>query len=185
MAFFLLIICIACEEDDAVPLPKPRGYYILEFPNKSYRRWDTVFCPFSFEIPLYARMEKKDTFQCWWNMALPKNKAMLHLSYKTLTTHPLPQLIEDCRTLAIKHQIKAMGLEEIPVIIDSSKVYGLIYNIMGNTASNLQFYITDSVSHFLRGSLYFNAYPNYDSLLPAIQFFKEDIIRLIRTTRWK
>lgn len=183
MAF--LFFMISCEEDDEVTLPKPRGYYILQFPDKKYRKWDTFLCPFSFEIPVYSQIQKKDTALCWWNIIFPKNKCTIHLSYKDIKKNKIHELIEDCRTLAIKHQIKAMGLEEIPVILDSNKVYGLIYNILGNTASNLQFYITDSTNHFIRGSLYFYAYPNYDSLIPVIDFIKEDIIRLIRTTRWK
>jgi gliding motility-associated lipoprotein GldD len=185
MAFLFLIATFGCEEDDEVPVPKPRGYYIINFPEKKYRHWDTFICPYSFDIPYYAYIQKKDTALCWWNIIFPKNKCTIHLSYKELKKNKIHDLIEDCRTLAIKHQIKAMGLEEIPIILDSNRVYGLIYNILGNTASNLQFYITDSVNHFIRGSLYFNAYPNYDSLMPVIDFVKEDVIQLIRTTRWK
>jgi gliding motility-associated lipoprotein GldD len=86
---------------------------------------------------------------------------------------------------ANKHQVKATGLEETVVLRDSAKVYGLLFDIAGNTASSLQFYLTDSTHHFLRGALYFNAKPNIDSLKIVVDFIREDVLHLINTTRWK
>ena len=45
-----------------------------------------------------------------------------------------------------------------------------MYDLKGNTASSLQFFVTDSTRNFLRGSLYFNAEPNKDSLAPVMDF---------------
>ncbi|HEX2934063.1 MAG TPA: hypothetical protein VHO72_01805, partial [Bacteroidales bacterium] len=61
----------------------------------------------------------------------------------------------------------------------------LVYDIKGNTASSVQFYVTDSTRHFIRGALYFEAQPNKDSLAPVIDFFRKDIIHLIETLKWK
>jgi gliding motility-associated lipoprotein GldD len=66
-----------------------------------------------------------------------------------------------------------------------NKVYGILYDLKGNTASAVQFYVTDSVNHYLRGSLYFSAEPNADSLAPVIEFFRADILHLIETLKWK
>jgi len=183
--YFLSCTSVLTDEDEVSTSPRPRGYIRIKFPNKEYTRWDDSSCPFSFEIPVYAYMAVKDSVNCWWNLNFPRFRATLHISYKFLQKDSLTKVIEDCRTLAIRHQIKAMGLEEIPVIRDSSRVYGLIYQIKGNTASNLQFYITDSVTHFLRGSLYFNVYPNYDSIQPVLEFIQQDVVRLIKSTNWK
>jgi gliding motility-associated lipoprotein GldD len=183
--FFLSCTSVLTDEDEVSTSPRPRGYIRIKFPNKEYTRWYDSSCPFSFEIPVYAYMAVKDSVNCWWNLNFPRFRATLHISYKFLQKDSLSKVIEDCRTLAIRHQIKAMGLEEIPVIRDSSRVYGLIYQIKGNTASNLQFYITDSVTHFLRGSLYFNVYPNYDSIQPVLEFIQQDVVRLIKSTHWK
>jgi gliding motility-associated lipoprotein GldD len=76
-------------------------------------------------------------------------------------------------------------MNESVIIRDSSKVYGLLYDIEGNTASGLQFYLTDSTHHFLRGALYFNASPNIDSLKLVLDFIREDVLQLIKTTKWK
>ena len=62
---------------------------------------------------------------------------------------------------------------------------GIFYELGGNTATALQFYVTDSNRHFMRGSLYFNTKPNRDSLRPAIQFLKKDMLKMIRTLEWQ
>jgi gliding motility-associated lipoprotein GldD len=76
-------------------------------------------------------------------------------------------------------------LDEIVVLRDSAKVYGLVFDIAGNTASSLQFYLTDSTKHFMRGALYFNTKPNIDSLQIVVDFIKKDVLHLINSTKWK
>lgn len=93
--------------------------------------------------------------------------------------------LEDARTMVYKHTVKADAINEKAFINKEKKVYGVLYDIKGNAASSVQFYLTDSVTHFLRGALYFNAEPNKDSLAPAIKFIHQDIERLIETFQWK
>jgi gliding motility-associated lipoprotein GldD len=100
-------------------------------------------------------------------------------------TGSLASYSEDIRTIAYKHIVKADDIIETPVMIPEKKVYGMIYEIKGNTASSLNFYLTDSVDNFLSGALYFNTIPNKDSLAPVISFFKNDIEHLIETVEWK
>ena len=64
-------------------------------------------------------------------------------------------------------------------------VYAILYNVAGDVATSVQFYATDSVSRFLRGTLYFYCVPNADSLAPAIDYFSKDIVHLIETLEWK
>ena len=52
-------------------------------------------------------------------------------------------------------------------------------------ASPFQFYLTDSVDHFVRGALYFNVVPNNDSLAPVIDYLKDDMRHMIETFEWK
>lgn len=184
--FFLVLICISCDEEDAIYSPKPRGYCRIDFPKKEYRLFDTA-CPYQFEIPKYSHIvsdNRKDAQPCWYNIEFPKFRATIHLSYKPVTNN-IANFIDTSHYFAMKHQIKATGLDETPIMRDSSKVYGLLFDIGGNTASSLQFYLTDSTKHFLRGSLYFNVVPNIDSLKIVVDFIRQDILHLINTTRWK
>ena len=61
----------------------------------------------------------------------------------------------------------------------------MLSEVKGNVASPAQFYVTDSVNHFLTGSLYFLAKPNYDSILPAADYLQKDIKRIMETVTWK
>jgi gliding motility-associated lipoprotein GldD len=158
----------------------------IAFPAKEYRSFDSV-CPYRFDIPVYSRMapdRHKMAETCWMNLEFPAFRATLHLSYKPVAGN-VDKFIEDSHDFANKHQIKSTGVDETVVIRDSARVYGLLFDISGNTASSLQFYITDSTQHFLRGALYFNSVPNADSLKMVVDFLREDVLRLIRTASWK
>lgn len=184
--FSFAIIFNSCDDDDSAYSPKPRGYVRIDFPEKKYTTFETD-CPFEFEIPAYSKMilnRTKNADPCWYNLEFACLKATLHLSYKPITNN-LDKYLEDSHEIANKHQIKATGVDEIPVVRDSARVYGLVFDIAGNTASSVQFYLTDSTKHFLRGSLYFNAVPNTDSLKIVVDFLKKDILHLINTTSWK
>lgn len=179
-------ITVSCDDDEEIYSPKPRGYCRIDFPKKEYRSYDSI-CPYKFEIPAYSYItndKHKGAEPCWLNVEFPAFKATLHLSYKPINNN-LPQYLEDSHVFANKHQVKATGLDEIPILRDSARVYGLVFQIAGNTASSLQFYMTDSTRHFLRGALYFNAVPNIDSMQIVVDYIKDDVLHLINTTRWK
>lgn len=181
----LLPSCGGDDEDETIA-PKPRAYFRLAFPEKKYITYDSV-CPFTFDAPVYSKIEKDKNYRaepCWLNMEFPSLNGTLHLTY-----HPLKgdinEYLEETNELASKHQIKASGIEEKLVSKDSSKVYGLIYEIGGNAASSIQFFLTDSTNHFIRGALYFNAAPNTDSIAPVVDFVRKDIYHMIETFEWK
>jgi gliding motility-associated lipoprotein GldD len=181
-----IIFLVRCDSEGTIFSPKPKGYFRIEFPEKKYRLYDSL-CPYSFEIPTYAKMlqdKHKGAEPCWLNLEFPKYNATIYLSYKAVDKN-INKYLEDAHDIANRHQIKATGLDEIAIVRDSAHVYGLLFDIAGNTASSLQFYLTDSTSHFLRGSLYFNSTPNIDSLKIVIDFIKEDMLHLIKTTKWK
>jgi gliding motility-associated lipoprotein GldD len=143
--------------------------------------------PFSIEIPTYSKIVP-DTSELaeanWYNLELPSMKGKIHLSYKPINNN-LSKYIEDSRTLAYKHIIKADDIIEHPFRNKDNNVIAVLYEIKGNAASPFQFFATDSAKHFLRGSLYFNVYPNKDSLAPVFEFLQADIKHLIETLKWK
>jgi len=178
-----IIAVVACSEN---PVPKPRGYFRISFPEKNYRLLDTIY-PFTFEYPVYGTIVKEENRQDegeWISVSFPAYKAKIHLSYKDISGN-LNQLTEDARNLAYKHTYKADAIDEQVFTNPQKKVYGILYDIKGNSASSVQFYVTDSSRHYLRGALYFRCQPNKDSLAPAIEFFTADVVHLIETLRWK
>lgn len=173
----------SCKKDYT---PKPRGYFRIAFPEKSYQPLDMPL-PYSFLIPVYS-VPGNDPLSPdqhdWITIDVPANNAQIHLSYRKINNN-LEKYIEESHTLAYKHSQKASAIDEQLFINPSKKVYGTIYNIKGNAASPMQFYLTDSVSNFLRGSLYIREIPNSDSLQPVIRFLTQDVLQLIKTTEWR
>ncbi len=166
--------------------PKPKGYLRIDFPEKVYTTYSSS-CPFQFSLPAYCNAlpyAGKQEEKCWFNLDFPQYKAKIHVSYFDLHDD-LNKHLEDSRSLAYKHAVKADGIEETPFLNPVKKVYGLVYSISGNAASALQFYITDSTSHFMRGALYFNAAPNSDSTAPVLKFIQADVTKMIESFEWK
>jgi len=175
---------VSCSQDY---IPKPHGYFRIEFKDKTYHKLDSVGLPYNFDIPSYSKAVPDNDRLAepyWINLKIPAHKAEINLSYKTVKNN-LDKLTEDSRTLAYKHTIKADAINEQLYVNPIKKVYGTIYTIEGNTASPLQFYLTDSTRNFIRGALYIREVPNIDSIRPVIDFLTPDIIRIIETTEWK
>jgi len=167
-------------------VPKPRGYFRFDFPQKQYVALANNF-PYTFEYPAYGISVKdtdKNAEPYWMNIEFKHFRAKIHLSYKSVNKN-VSTFIEDAHSLAYKHSVKADAIETKLIADKERNVYGLLYEIEGNAACSVQFYATDSVRHFLRGALYFDCSTNKDSLEPAIQFFQQDIDHLIKTLHWK
>lgn len=184
-ATLCLLILAGCGQNYS---PKPRGFVRIELPEKEYTRVNMDF-PYTFELPVYARLEpdtRPTAEPHWANVIYPAFRATIHLSYKEVTSfNMLTAYLEDARSFVNKHIPKATGIDEQLLVDPDRKVYGRLYRIRGReVASPLQFYVTDSVNHFLRGALYFNLVPNNDSLAPVIGRLEEDIRHLMDSFAW-
>ena len=180
----LLLLLTSCDETFT---PKPRGYFRIDLPAKSYKSFDSLF-PYSFDYPKYAVLtpdyQSPDKIY-WLNIEFPAFKGTLHISYNPIH-QDLVKYLEDSRSLVLKHIPKASAISDSMISIPDHKVYGMIYRIQGvGVASPTQFFLTDSSNHFLRGALYFNVRPNNDSLSPVISFINQDINHFIETFTWK
>ncbi|UCH14802.1 MAG: gliding motility lipoprotein GldD [Bacteroidales bacterium] len=185
-SLFLFIIILSIASCKKSFIPKPRAYFRIDFPEKKYQAYRSNECRYTFEYPVYGTIVNYDasnTEPCWINIEFPEYKGKIHLTYRSLK-NDLEEHIEDTRALAYKHIIKADDIIENPLKYPERNVFGIFYDITGNTASSVNFYVTDSVMNFLRGSLYFSVRPNKDSLAPVIDFFKVDIRHLIETFEW-
>lgn len=177
-------LLLSCGDDAFTP--KPKGYFRIDLPQKEYVALEKN-CPFSFEIPNYCDIkpdENRPDKPCWFDLNFTHLNASIYFSYIPLEGD-LNQKLEDSRTLAFKHTVKAFDIEQQIISFPDKNVHGLVYSIEGNAASAYQFHLTDSTNHFIRGSLYFNNIPNRDSIDPVLAFVKEDITHLFETFKWK
>ncbi|MFW5886336.1 MAG: gliding motility lipoprotein GldD [Bacteroidota bacterium] len=185
---FLILLAFTMLKCKQEYTPKPFGFFRLDFPAKEYIQYDTSKCPFSFEYPVYGEIEKyKNNLKnpCWFNINFENYNAKIYLTYYPITRNTLSKHVEDIRSLVYKHTVKAEAIKESFYSDTLHDVYGILYDLEGNTATSVSFFLTDSTNHFLSGSLYFNTLPNKDSLAPAINFFREDISHLISSLDWK
>ncbi len=165
-------------------LPKPEGMLRLSYPTPDYKEV-SLPCPYSFEKNELSELQKaRRNKACWYNLEYNNMKATLYLSYYRVHNN-LDSLLRDAQNLTQEHFIKADGIKPEEYINAEKKVYGMIYKVSGNAASPSQFYVTDSLDHFLVGSIYFKVKPNYDSILPAANYLRNDIKHLIETLHWK
>ena len=187
-AIFTIIAVAAIALTSCEPsTPKPYGYFRIDLPKHEYVTYDSLYPPCTMESSKYSKVRyrnAKDNKSEWIDSVYPDLNGRIYCSYTTVKGN-FRALAEDSRNLVYKHTIRADAIIEHPFENKEAKVYGVMYEITGNAASPLQFVLTDSTKHFLRGALYFNETPNADSIAPISKYVEEDVQRLIESVRWK
>lgn len=188
---YLLLLFVFLFSCNSAPVPKPKGYFKIDFPEKKYILFDQPGYPYTFEYPAYGKVVKDSTFfddqpenEYWINIDFPGFDGRLHMSYKIIGPNQFSKLVDDAFKMTSKHTLKATSIDELPVK-GGPGVTGFVFDVGGNAATGKQFFVTDSMRHFLRGALYFNSTPNYDSIQPVEQFLYKDMQHLIQTLRWR
>lgn len=179
--FILLIVftlLLSCKDD---VLPKPKAYLSLNYTPADYKEL-TAERPYSFLIS--DKAELKEEKNNWLKIKYPKLKASIDITYRPVDGN-LKELLVESEKLVYKHAVKAEQIVPKDYVNEEHKVYGSLYEITGNAASQIQFHVTDSTKNFIKGSLYFYTKPNYDSVLPAVAYIKKDIMKLMETLQWK
>ena len=179
VVLILILSCfISCKDD---VLPKPNAFLRLDFPEAEYENWSEN-CAYGFEANTVSKVTIKD--DCSLVIDYPMMKGSVYLTYKKVDGN-IRNLLIDAQKLTYEHVTKADQIDPKEFINEERKVYGMFYEVMGDAASQSQFYATDSVAHFVTGSLYFYAKPNYDSIYPAAMYLQKDIRRIMESLEWK
>ncbi len=176
------LLLMGCGSD---PMPKPPGYFRIDLPEKAYQVWSPE-CPFSAEIPVYSKAVNggRGDQPCWFNITFDGQRAVVHLTYLPVNGD-LPKLIDNAHGYKNTHAVKADRIESQRILRDSVRVFGNLFDVEGDVASPMVFYLTDSTTHFLYGTLYFSARPNADSLAPVTERLRDDLRHFAGTLRWK
>ena len=177
--FFFLVAMISVASCKEEVFPKPKAMLRLDFPKTTYERLSTA--KYSFDKNNFGRVKSQNKNSV--TIDYPRIKGSIYLTYKDVGDN-LNKLLIDSQKLSYEHAGKADNIIEQPFINPEKKVYGMFYEVTGNAASQAQFYVTDSISHFVTGSLYFYAKPNYDSIYPAANYLEKDIRRIMESMEW-
>lgn len=186
LLFLAVIGLVSCKKET---IPKPKGLLRLEYPNPKYKKID-IQLPFVFEKNQLSSTIKnikasQDNSTLGLEVNYPSLKGTIYLTYKKIEGSNLNLYLKDAQNITQTHTVKADEIFETPYLNSNHKVYGMFYEVGGNAASQSQFYVTDSINHFITGSLYFYAKPNYDSILPAADYLKKDVQHIMETIRWR
>ena len=191
LVIFLMLLLPSCKEE-GLKMPRQRMYPFIDFPSRKDTLFSKSSCNFTFPLPAYFSL-RQDSFyfgevplhDCWFDLYNQNLGASLHCSYYDVTSRSrLDQLINDAFEITGKHNIRANARRE-SLISNGNGVSGILFEVDGPVASPLQFFVTDSTTHFFRASLYFNAKVNPDSTAPVLQFIRQDIDKMITGFKWK
>jgi hypothetical protein len=204
---FFSIVCLLLLFSCNSPFtPKPKGYFKIDFPQHSYQTFSEPGFPYSFEYPSYATISKQVDSSgqqpYWLNIEFNQFNGKIYLSYKavngysvykiksergyrdSLAKNSFDQLRDEAFRMTYKHTIKASGIVD-SFFRNKPGYAGMYFYVAGNAATSKQFFVTDSVKHFLRGALYFDATPNEDSIRVVSDFLEADVKHLIQTLTWR
>lgn len=194
VCIFGILILMACsQKDDDSVSPKPRMYPRIDFPEHHFITLDkTRDCGFSFRRSIHSEVVERDRFfdeqldnNCWFDLNYPIFNATVHFTYHSIQeSKDYASLASESFRMAYEHSSMASAIEEIPVIKEGVE-QGMVFRLRGPVASPYQFYLTDTVQHFLRGSLYFNSHPNPDSIAPLLEHLSVDMDSLVQSIHWE
>lgn len=176
---FLAFVLVSCAEETQ---PKPSGELRLEYPTATYQKFSSA-CDFGFEYSKFAKIKNAKN-PCWYYIDYPKMKAKIFITYFPIK-NDLDLHVKESEKMVYEHTIKASSIDTKNFSYPERKVFGNFYELKGPSASNLQFFVTDSTRNYVTANLYFNTRPKPDSLAPAIAYIKKDLLHLIDTFEWK
>ena len=186
--FVMTIITLVFASCTSNYIPKPKGFNRIDLPEPEFVSLPDSF-PYNFQYSVHARLLKDSSWisePYWVDIYYPKMGANIQVTYKPINGQDQlrQEYQDDSYKLTTKHQVKAYSIEEINVLLPNGDI-AVVNELEGQVPSQFQFYVTDSVHHFLRGALYFNTSTQNDSLAPVIEYMKQDIMHLLNSLEWR
>ena len=193
---FLGALLVALSACSGGSVPKPFGYFYIAVPDTAYLPLSAYVAkdgsrpcadfPYDFAVSRNAEVVLRtgEGEDYWINVHYPTLNADIHCSYKPVRGN-LRELTDDAMGFVYKHVSQASAIPERVYENPEARVWGVLFNLQGNTASPSQFFVTDSTQHFFRASIYCNCRPNADSLAPIYDYIQEDVLRMVETFTWR
>ena len=179
---FIVFLFMGCANNKDYT-PRPMGYNRIEKPSYSYST--NQQSSYSFEYADIARIKVDKDSTNWFNIVYPDYSAVIYCSYlPIIDRQTLGKALDDSYHLAYSHTVMADAINSEVYSDPDRHIGGMLYELKGNVATPIQFFVTDSISHFIRGSFYYNENFNIDSVSPITNFIKEDIIRIFNTIKF-
>ena len=183
----LLPIVVLCAGCGRTSVPKPYGYVRLTMPDTCYADAVPKGYPYRFDVSCHAEVRPvsdEQGGQYWIDLHYPALNATVHCSYQPVRGN-LRELTDDAIRFVYRHSSHASSIPEQGFVHAEARVYGVLFDLEGNTASSMQFFVTDSVRHFFRAAAYCDCVPNADSLAPVYDYLHKDVVRMVESFEWR
>ncbi len=187
LVYILIFLLWSC---DSVELPKPNAYLRLDFPSPLYKEANFEANGTTVELntasTYFTKIKNISNSLISKTIFYPLINAEIKLEYYNLNrnnklNHRLKNL-NNFTSIHLKKSLKPPKIQEF--INQNTKVYASIINIKGDVTSPYQFYATDSVNNLIIGILSLKSKTKYDSVLPALDYLRNDIYHLIESIKW-
>jgi gliding motility-associated lipoprotein GldD len=183
--FLISILVLSCGQNPY--LPKPKGYNRIDLPAHEYTALADSF-PYQFEYSKHAKILKDSSWiteRSWIDIFYPAMDANIQLTYKPIKNKAelMQEYFSDSYKLTSQHNVKAYAIDEKVLELPNGD-FASFTELEGEVPTQLQFHVSDSTAHFLRGALYFKTATKNDSLAPVIRYLKEDALHLLETLEW-
>jgi len=167
-------------------VPRPYGYYRITLPDTAYAVFSERDWPYRFDLSSSAKVSYRTSpdEKYWIDIEYPMLHAKINCTYKPVSSDNFALLTSEAQKFVFKHATKASSIPEQYFEAPEKHVYGIFYELRGNTASPYQFVLTDSTHHFFRAALYFNNLPNQDSIAPVADYMQQDLRRMVESFEW-
>ena len=174
---YLFIFLTGCEQ---VVLPKQKVFLSQQFPFPSYVDTQKK-CLYNFQINELSHIYFDEN--CNSVIKYELLKSTIYIS--NIKINDNLELIKSDFNKRLSDNSHKSSIVKSSEFNDRNKnVYAKYFTFIGDSPSNTQFYITDSISNFISGSLFFESKPNYDSLLPSVTYMNNDIRKIIQSFKW-
>ena len=176
------VIFFSCNDSS---LPKQSAFLRIEFPQPNYLAHKEIKLPVDFYYNSSAIDIKINNNQ-QFSLDYYKMNFSVDISHNKINKpQDLENSLRDFSLLLDTHSKKSNGVFMREYENSNNIVYAKIFEIRGDVASPIQFYLTDSTSNFINGSLNLKFKPKYDSIFPSIQYVKNDILVFVESLNWK
>lgn len=181
--FILISFVLFSCGDNEILIPKPPTYLRTELPKHEYVQFKDD-CPYTFEVSKLYSVNSVSKDNCHKDIDLGIINGVINFSYIEMT-ETLAKYVNFSNDKIDEHKLKATAINDQNIIHPDKKVFGTFFELKGDVATPFQFYLTDSTSRFVSGVVYLNNVPNYDSLMPTLNYLKEDLLKMVNTFEWK
>lgn len=181
--FSLFLFHFSCDETNY--LPREKGFLRLEFEKPTYDTFSSEASKLNFIFNnAYSSFEIVSDEK----IVLKYKDIKIDLVLSDVELENLSSFEESIRNFYVflePHRKKSNQISIKEFTSVDNKRFAKVFEMRGPVASPLQFYVTDSINHFLFGSMNVMVKSNYDSIYPSIMYVKNDIFSIIESVNWE